>query len=76
MILVLSCILPLTCGVGLACMILVIAIKKSNEIGTDSGKLEDFGEVKIIYFKDRLYDYEITGDGRKTLCDHGMKEQP
>lgn len=73
---ILCCILALTCGLGLACMGMISIIKRSNEIGTDSGKIEDFGEVKIIYYKDRLCDYEITGDGRKTLCDRGMKEQP
>ncbi len=49
---IMSLILGVTAGVGLALDIVLHGIRKSNDIGDSTGSFEDFGKLKLLDYDD------------------------
>ena len=72
---VLGVLMGIALGVGIAYFLTVSFVKHSNDIGDFSGRLSDFGQLRIIASEDGLHSAKPSGRGSVVLKEQLRKEK-
>ena len=62
-------------GIGIAFLITILLVKKSNDIGDSKGVLMDFGYLNMLYTEDGLHRHVPSGRGVALLRESHREEK-
>lgn len=65
----------LALGIGLAFLITMYLVRKSNDIGDSKGSLADFGYLKMLYTEDGLHHHNPSGRGVALILEDQRQEK-
>ena len=65
----------LALGIGLAFLITIILVRKSNDVGSSKGSMLDFGGLYMIEAEDDLHRREPSGTAFTILSEHHEEEK-